>query len=1076
MAGAVTQAGYGPPVRQEDRHDDDGGDGHLAIHADDERFVTSALEDIQRRFNNGALHELFGYILKVPVTISPQHKLGLYLRNPSDSTESKDGSADCDKVKAVLLDNTLPGESPYPSTEVMHVDVDPACQLGEFRLLQSCEDQVDGLTSGSDELEIGMDTSGDNGGASMWLMSVEVCLNGRVVAQEFGQNAVLLIQKVQESKQRARLVLCFFKQQTYSFQYKARTIRGNALHVLSLAQRHQLISLNFSDEIFDTLINVDDGLESNLEIEWWQWLDSECEFRRANKIGTCQALHLASGRGNVDFLGMLLEAAVDVNAKTRWTGKENYTALHEACFFNQTRAVRFLVECGAKVNETNLHSLTPLHIAAAQGGYRCCRYLVKAQADVKQKDNSKRTPLDAAMEGGRFSHYKLFHLTGRTFNDLLQVAHHSPAAASDLLRHVTQDTIHESWSTSLAEEMSSLDSDGLSKWIALLGLAPKAGEEVIEALTRIPVVKDESHHPLPRRVSMPPGVHFLCQYQPEDTWDYFSEANKTYPDWHKDLCPGCEARLAPKALTNRTDRWLRQVYARATGQSADAYARNHRADQIVPSNNIMEEVSNLGRTNKAQTDLVPVKVVIVMLPGIICPMVMYVLSTISDRHIFVKIGVRAIVEYVWTNLVRYQYYNKTSQRFAVIILFFCFVSRLIPEDPGSLLRRGCWSMIAAQAYHEIFYEVFECLGHCFLLKLPEAYFGKLKNICDYGSAALGLSLMHLTQHDFHIESWPVLLAITVMGRWVMFTWTCRAFAWAGEKILPVLQASAMPMGGILLVCGLTFGGFWHAFAALTLAQSAQDQFNVLLATLRLLVLGDGDGAAVIIGLYNGDEELGSPITFILFSVAVIAFCICLLNLFIAVHGEAYDKAQETAHISFLQERSAICLNCLLMPKWPPSGCCKFSNPRRASVCIYVLSLIAWAVLISLRQLHPLIASFTLLAGSLLADSVLLQLPWNKEDSRKYHFWICHRDDDDEKFAAAPEDSDLPGRLSSVRQNSVNLNARVTENLRAFQNKVQDRHHSLEQGLTSLDQRLRAMETRLEYAHTALSRAIPPVLE
>ena len=48
------------------------------------------------------------------------------------------------------------------------------------------------------------------------------------------------------------------------------------------------------------------------------------------------------------------------------------------------------------------------------------------------------------------------------------------------------------------------------------------------------------------------------------------------------------------------------------------------------------------------------------------------------------------------------------------------------------------------------------------------------------------------------------------------------------------------------------------------------------------------------------QELGSPITFVLFTVAVIAFCICLLNLFIAVHGEAYDKAQETAHISFLQ--------------------------------------------------------------------------------------------------------------------------------------------------------------------------------
>lgn len=31
--------------------------------------------------------------------------------------------------------------------------------------------------------------------------------------------------------------------------------------------------------------------------------------------------------------------------------------------------------------------------------------------------------------------------------------------------------------------------------------------------------------------------------------------------------------------------------------------------------------------------------------------------------------------------------------------------------------------------------------------------------------------------------------------------------------------------------------------------------EVLLATLRFMVLGDGDGAAVIVGLYNGDEEL-----------------------------------------------------------------------------------------------------------------------------------------------------------------------------------------------------------------------------
>lgn len=120
-------------------------------------------------------------------------------------------------------------------------------QTGRNQTRNSWDVNCEGLTSGSDEFEIGMDTSGDNVGASMWLMSVEVCLNGflvdaavatnttrlscfpslfkghfkkiawneheqiwfkhietysknvcqgRVVAQEFGEKAVLLIQKV----------------------------------------------------------------------------------------------------------------------------------------------------------------------------------------------------------------------------------------------------------------------------------------------------------------------------------------------------------------------------------------------------------------------------------------------------------------------------------------------------------------------------------------------------------------------------------------------------------------------------------------------------------------------------------------------------------------------------------------------------------------------------------------------------------------------------------------------------------------------------------------------------------------
>eukprot|EP00913_Durusdinium_trenchii_P000553 g509.t1 len=287
--------------------------------------------------------------------------------------------------------------------------------------------------------------------------------------------------------------------------------------------------------------------------------------------------------------------------------------------------------------------------------------------------------------------------------------------------------------------------------------------------------------------------------------------------------------------------------------------------------------------------------------------------TKDGQHIFLKIGVRAIVEYVWTNLVQYQYYNKTAQRAVVIALLFCFVIQVIPTEQDSYLRRGAWSLVGTQVYHELFYETFEALGHCVELKLPEAYFWEkrwsipffgwslpvphLKNLFDYLSAALGLWVMHSSlgasargvvgfeprsQHDLRIENQPVWLALMVMGRWVMFTWTCR----------------------ILLVTLFVFAGFLHSFAALTLHQNTRTIFEVTMGTLRLLVLGDGDGAGVVLGLYDGDEdghELGSHITIFFFSVAVIAFCICLLNLFIAVHGEAYDKAQETAQVSFLQD-------------------------------------------------------------------------------------------------------------------------------------------------------------------------------
>ena len=58
-------------------------------------------------------------------------------------------------------------------------------------------------------------------------------------------------------------------------------------------------------------------------------------------------------------------------------------------------------------------------------------------------------------------------------------------------------------------------------------------------------------------------------------------------------------------------------------------------------------------------------------------------------------------------------------------------------------------------------------------------------------------------------------------------------------------------------------------------------------------------------------------------IAVIIFCISLLNLFIAVHGRAYSEAHIHATNLFLQERAAICVHCMVQPKLPM--CCNHDS-------------------------------------------------------------------------------------------------------------------------------------------------------
>jgi len=1044
------------PLHSDRRDSEECREGNSAINQEDVPVVNEAFEDIRKKFESGAAHKITGYTIRVPVVLSDTTKLGLHFGD-------EEGSVQC------IDESDIPQ---FSSTQVQRVDEDG--EIGRWNAQQMALDGYDSNHISNETSDLVIQPIGGYGcGTSVWLEAVEVHGNG--THQKFGVKALKLLQEVGRQVRRgagkARLFIYFFVQSRYQFQYKARKYIGSALHILAVQDpdgravaRRPSPSYSGSMSALTILEELRDFID----------LAEECRFAIGKKIGTCMAIHLAAGVSNIPMIEALVQAEADVNAKSRVDGEENYTALHEAAFFKQTAAVSLLLSMRAEVNSKNMKQQTALHIAASQGGFGACRVLVKYGADVTLEDKHKYTALDQAMESTSYPPHKLFHLTGRSFNDVLKVAKHSPSAATHLLKDVAENRIHDDWTKQLSEEMVRSPAKGLQKWIDLLRMAPTAGEEVIEALTVSPEVLDESHHPLPRRASMPVGINFFCHYTDAEVWEYNGKARQAFPDWHVRLCPGCQERTLPVRLSqtrpSRGRRCLRHLYSVLTGQSRD------------PINQVRSDTARseaVGQFKRAQTaipanqaglsDLVPVKVVMVKMPGIICPQVLYVLSTVKHPHIFAKTGVRAIVEFVWKNVVRYQYYWKTTQRAAVLILLFCLVCQWIPQDPDSLVRRGSWSLVAAQCYHELFYEIFEAVGYVIELKRPRDYFSKAKNVWDYISIGLGLAMMHLSQHDLFVEAWSTLLAVTVMGRWVMLTWTFRAFVWAGEKILPVLQASFVPMGGILLVTLFIFAGFWHSFAALTLAQGLLDQYQVLLATLRLLILGDGDGAAVVLGLYNGDEDLGSHITFVLWFIAVIAFCICLLNLFIAVHGEAYGKAQETAHISFLQERAAICLHCLLMPSFLPSRWqSQASHPKSFCVLIYVLTFATWAILVWYQSLHPWVAAGALLLGSFIADLVLLRLPWRKEDSEKLFFWICHRDDIDDD-PAIPSESFEDGLRLSAEQKEVSVRStRVSMKLGDLKSSVEAQRYRVEMDLSSLEGRLYSLEKSVERANAALA--------
>eukprot|EP00928_Gymnodinium_smaydae_P090217 TRINITY_DN74051_c0_g1_i1.p1 TRINITY_DN74051_c0_g1~~TRINITY_DN74051_c0_g1_i1.p1 ORF type:complete len:922 (-),score=163.59 TRINITY_DN74051_c0_g1_i1:140-2905(-) len=782
----------------------------------------------------------------------------------------------------------------------------------------------------------------------------------------------------------------------YTLTYKGREVQGLALHAAAChPEGAQLV---------------------RMLIELRADVSSSFTYKHAlGKIASSQAIHMAAAYGNVQVLQELLGARADVEARADLDNEMHYLPIHNAVFTKQAQAVEFLLANFADVNAQNKHGWSPLHLAAdSSESIPLVNTLIRYSASLNIQDHKGQTPLMVAVESDKYPHEELHRLAAKHIDSVVMVAERSRFAAADLMKDHAAEvgstrTVREEWRETLGDV-------GLSNWLRLMKLAPEAAEDVLEALTISPPVEDPVRHPMPRRAHFRLSESVRCYYCDERSWTYSANAvdGKTYPDWHNTLAPRRSIR-------------------------EDIHATTADADEV--------EVC-LRQVN---------------LPGVISSRVLHVLATSRNDSIFAKLPTQAILEFTWHHVVKSMYYSKVFLRLLVVIVFMVPLS-----DASERVRRYIWSFTCFVALRDLLCDIFHIYGHIWLFREPfENLMFSRKFVVDMAMGSMQLVICYSTMDQMDFLAWPRMFAIQCYFRWWRLLYSLRVFPQFGTRLLPILQ-SFRAMGPMTILAGFLVLGFYHA--CLVLRKNAlrfrAEEVDCIgfddctwLVTLsevfRLFVMTDGEVYAPMLAIHGSQSAPGGGsedyVLAIAVSVSVFMLCVFILNLFIAVHGEAYDIAQERAKAAFSQDRAGVCLDGLLQPCWQGRY---ISRPYSAVALVVLLTLVSVAFLLEVPNSRAtLFSASTLLLGcGVMTDAILLQRPWRETGAsgEKHVLWICfrkswHESQDFTGLGGNNHLGNIEGRLSSLR-NEAKLNFKnMNHTLQALyqMNQTQaarDRHH------------------------------------
>ena len=161
-------------------------------------------------------------------------------------------------------------------------------------------------------------------------------------------------------------------------------------------------------------------------------LDSgaDVNIRNANND---TALHFAARSGSADIIKLLLDKGSSVNL----TSTQATTPLNLSPTCDSLPAARAFVEEGATLNRTNKSDLSPLMMAAYNGKLEAVRYLVERGADIHLCSNTNKYALLLAVEGAQLDTVRFLLKNGADINGSNVPLDMRPLVRATLTQNVT---------------------------------------------------------------------------------------------------------------------------------------------------------------------------------------------------------------------------------------------------------------------------------------------------------------------------------------------------------------------------------------------------------------------------------------------------------------------------------------------------------------------------------------------------------------------------------------------------------------------------------------------------------------